>query len=462
MEWFSKNKFWLTGVGLSILSTAVHFLAVNQTIHPTGWDGYYYVMQVHSWLTFGYLQSPDFSLIYPFLTVIAAAAGNAILGYKIGVAIISGLLTATIYFKKQSALVALYVTASPLVTYFILQFPKNALGLILLVLCLQSKNRFLIIVFFLATLLTHRMTGAFAIIAAVIYSLRHVSWKWIALGVVCLIALTFLPGVIHLSDLQRFDDQFTIVPHWAPLSFSFIFPRSLSLLFKIDLILVSVLIISSLVLFYKHKQHWLWLPVALISIFPFFQFKAGDVGYRFFLVAPVAFIMLMPAIEWKPRVQWALAGMFFIAALFSWKSYKPPYFDPPNNRYAYIIGNLSDRYSHHDYPLVIAHKSLAEMIIFKTDFDALNWLPPEDMPQQHVLRLINGVNYTDIRKHLDEVDRSLLRSIASGYFALPEDAWQRLVASVKNSNDEKVMKRIMRGGNPMDKRPYYLNKGKNR
>jgi hypothetical protein len=79
--------------------------------------------------------------------------------------------------------------------------------------------------------------------------------------------------------------------------------------------------------------------------------------------------------------------------------------------------------------MVIAHNSLAEMIIFSTDFDALNWLPPEGMLPQHVLRLIHGVNYPDLRKYLDARDSAHLRPIASGYFALPEDAWQRFVAA---------------------------------
>jgi hypothetical protein len=285
------------------------------------------------------------------------------------------------------------------------------------------------------------------------------------IGALAVIAISVLPGIIHISDFARFNDQFTWAPQWAPLAFSRIFPNSLSWLFKLDLFIVSCGVVLALVSTFKRRKSlpftsWMWMPIALISIFPFFSFSAGNAGHRFFLVAPIAFIMLLPPVDWKPQVQWVVSSVLLVVTLFSWKSYKPGYFDPPNDRYAYIVKKLATRYDHKKYPLVIAHKSLAEMIIFKTDFDALNWLPPEDIPAQHVLRLINGVNYTDLRKHMDEADRPQLRSIASGYFALPEDVWQRFLASVERANDDPVMKRIVKGRNPMEERPYYLNKGK--
>src|ERR1041385_5154183 len=136
MEWFSKNKYWLAGGGFFILSFVLRFLSVDQTIHPTGWDGYYYVMQVHSWMTYGHMQSPDYSLIYPFFVIITFFTGDPVIGFKIGTALIAGLLAMSVFYylkRRDVALVVIcaacgYIIFSPLVTYFILQFPKNALG----------------------------------------------------------------------------------------------------------------------------------------------------------------------------------------------------------------------------------------------------------------------------------------------------------------------------------------------
>jgi hypothetical protein len=473
MEWFSRNKAAVAGTALTVLSVVLRFLASDQTPHPTGWDGYYYVMQVHSWITHGYLQSPDFSLIYPFFTVIAWIVGDVILAFKIGIALLSGLLVAVVFgslVKRNIPLswvciLCAYLVFSPLTTYFILQFPKNTLGLILLLVCLGSTNRVVMALFFIATIMTHRMTGGLVMIGGAIYALKYIPWKWIVAGIVVVSAISLLPGIIHISDLARLDNQFTAIPHWSPFEFYQIFPNSLSPLFKADLVIVSVLIVTSFyVVIGKRKTmpltSWILFTIACISIFPFFKFGAGDIGQRFFLIAPVIFIMLMPHVEWNPRIQWATAVVIILLATFSFESYKPNSFDPPNERYRYIVEKLETRYNHLDYPLVIAHNSLAEMIIFSTDFDALNWLPPEDMQPRHVLRLINGVNYPDLRKYLDARDRMKLRPIASGYFALPEDAWQRLVAAATKDNDPRVMAGIFGGSNPMDKRPYYLNKGK--
>lgn len=473
MGWFSKNKAAILGLALAILACVVRYLAVDQTKHPSGWDGYYYVMQVHSYLTYGHLQSADSSLIYPYFILIAGFTGDVIPGIKIGIALLSGLLTGTVFYsllKKQTPLswacvAGAYLAFSPLVTYFLLQFPKNALGLIFLILFYSASNRTLMAVLFLATALTHRMTSAFALIGVAMPLLRMGQWKWTLAGVAVVIAISFLPGILHFSDFERLAGQFVAMPQWAPYSFYRIFPNTLEWYFKAELVLISFLIPLSIFFFIKNRRgvtptSWAWFVIALISVFPFLKFSAGDIGHRFFLVAPVAFIMLISFRDWQPRLQWSAAGVLAIASVFSFRAYKPNYFDPPNGLYSNIASALTVIYDRQQFPLVIAHSPLAEMIIFKTDFDALNWLPPDDMPPQRVLRLIKGVSYKDLRRYLDSDDRSQLRSIAKGYSTLPEDAWQRFVAAA--SNDRPVMAGILRGGNPMTRRPYYLEKGKAR
>lgn len=214
MEWFLKNKHWIAAAIFFAMSVALRFISASQTAHPTGWDGYYYVMQVHSWLTFGHLQSPDYSLIYPYFAAISFIVRDYILAYQIGVAILSGLLIAAVFYslKKRGVelgwicIVCSYLLFSPLTTYFILQFPKNTLGLVFLVLFVPSSPRHL--VFLVLTLLTHRMTGGFALLIAAIYAIRNIPLKWILAGGVVVVLISFLPGILHISDIARFEDQF--------------------------------------------------------------------------------------------------------------------------------------------------------------------------------------------------------------------------------------------------------------
>jgi hypothetical protein len=476
MEWFLKNKNWIIGAGFLVLSTLLRFLSGDQTEHPTGWDGYYYVMQVHSWMSSGHMQSPDFSLIYPYLTIMTFVTGDPVTGFKIGTALIAGLLTLSVYYYLLDRKVALtvicvacgYIAFSPLITYFILQFPKNAFGLAFFIFFMSSLKRpgIFTAILFLCTILTHRMTGAFALIVVGSLAVRHISWKWIVAGVVLVIAVGFLPGIIHISDLSRLDGQLVPMPHWAPLAFTKIFPTSLDWLFKADLVLITIMTITCVVLVatnYPQFQPgaWTWLLIVLISLFPFFSFKPGDIGHRFLMIAPIAVIVLI-SLTVKPfRIpSLVVAGLFVVLSFFSWRSYVPRAFDAPNNSYVMIVDRLVDRYDATEYPLVIAHKGLAEIIIYKTGFDALNWLPPEGMPTDSVLRICRNVINADFERYLDKEDRRRVRAIAATYYVLPEATWQKFVDAAKKENKRAVMRRIFSGSNPMDPRPYFISKGK--
>jgi hypothetical protein len=476
MEWFSKNKHWIIGAGYFILSAVLRFLSSHQTTHPTGWDGYYYVMQVHSWMTFGHMQSPDFSLIYPFFAVVTFITGDPIIGFKVGTALIGGILTVSVYcyLVRRGVVLSIicaacgYIAFSPLITYFILQFPKNALGLAFFVFFMSEWKRpgILTASLFLCTILTHRMTGAFALMVAGLYALRYVSWKWIVAGVIVVIAVGFLPGIIHISDLSRFNGQFVATPHWAPFAFTEIFPTSLDLLFKADLVLITIMTIACIVLVIVNRrqvqlQTVTWILLVMISLFPFSSFAAGDIGHRFLMIAPVALVVLICLlVKPVPIPSIAIAALFVVISFFSFRSYKPWAFDAPNNGYLTIADRLVDRYDPATYPLVIAHKGLAEIIIYKTDFDALNWLPPEDMPGNRVLRVARNVIDADFERYLDKDDRRQVKTIAVRYHVLPEAIWQKFVTAAKKENKKIVMRRIFSGSNPMDPRPYFVGKGK--
>lgn len=100
------------------------------------------------------------------------------------------------------------------------------------------------------------------------------------------------------------------------------------------------------------------------------------------------------------------------------------------------------------------------MIIFTTDFDALNWLPPDSMQQHHVLRVMSDFQFYDFRMHLSAENVEQLHPLTSGYFIGPEDVWQRFVADASKSGNKGLMQRIYNDNNPGEKRPYFINKGR--
>jgi hypothetical protein len=492
MEWFSKNKTWLAATGLFAISVLVRYLSVDQSNHPTGWDGYYYLMQIRAWTVNGHLQSADYSLIYPFFISIAMIVGDALVAFKVGVALLSGFLTLAIFYYLYRRGISLmwmiaagaYICFSPIITYFILQFPKNVLGLVFLVLFSDILVRSITeasngkwwrwvpyFVTALLALMTHRMTGVFALLMMFVHTASTLSWKWLVGFLVVVAGVSLLPGILHISDLERLRNSLVSVPQWTPWSFYRIFETSAGGWMIFDLIIISALAILCFTYSLSNIRRLTmpeipWLIIATICLFPFSPVFAGSTGYRFFLIVPVALVLFASEIHWgydrKGRfpVSVLTATILLIFSFWSYRSYNVNSFDPPNPLYATAISNMERASDAKKYHLVIAHKALAEMIIFQTEFDALNWLPDPDIPTESVLRIISGVRYQSLRQYMEPADLKTVVSIARGYFCVPEDGWQRFVSNVMDAGDKSVVADIFAGENPMKPRPYYLNKGK--
>lgn len=198
-----------------------------------------------------------------------------------------------------------------------------------------------------------------------------------------------------------------------------------------------------------------------MSIFPFFAIQNGSLGFRFFLVSPLfisIFIFRYHSI--KSATAWALAAVFISLSLISWRAYDPAVYDPPNGLYVAMTNKLTTRFDFHQYPLVIAHKGLAEVIIFKTDFDALNWAPPQDANPGHVLRIVHNLDYYHFRKFLDDSEMEQVVRLSTLYYAAPEKIWNKFVVVLKEKKEGDILKRIIEGKNPLEQRPYFLSKGK--
>lgn len=475
-----KNWTLVIGVFFLIASVILRYLALAQTSYANGWDGYYYVMQAHSWLNYGHLQSPDYSLIYPYFIILSYFTGNYELAYKLGSTLLGGILIFTTYVfilrvsKRitSAILAASFLLFSPTLTYEISQFPKNVMGIIVLLLFLLSvshKNIRISILILLISIFTHRMVAGLCIIIALIYVARYLHWKWIVAGIISIILISLLPGILHYSDLSRFKGQFQLIPQFTPYSFFSIFRGVLSPVWVFELILISILIIITLITLFNKKtlsstalnKQYIWSILLLISVLPIFKMSFGSMGYRFFMLAPILFpIYILSSVKIKNNWSILLSLALIIISLFSYRSYNPKYFDPPNKLYEIIVSRISNDYSPKKYPLIIAHKSLAEMIIYKTDFDALNWQPPKNIDEEKVLRVINGIDLIYLTKYISKNELLHVRKLTQNYYITTESIWNKFISQVISNNDQKLLHIIKEGNNPLDDRPYFLSKGK--
>lgn len=481
MDWSLNNKgHWPLVLGLALLSLILRFIALNQTAHPNGWDGYYYVMQVHSWMSFGYLQSVDYSLIYPYFLVITYFLGDFALAFKVGSAILSAAIIATIYFlilkfSRRTCLAFLgiaFLLFSPTMTYFTSQFPKNALGLVFFcwfLYVIADKRWPLVVLFGTLSFLTHRMIGGMVVVVLTLLWIQQINWKWIVLGGLVFFLLSLLPGLLHVSDFQRFQGAFTYWPQFAPYVFFQLFQNELSLWWQIEILMLSVILVWLAVLFFSNRSNKslneiekLVLPVlVLLSVFPFFQMANGSMGYRFFMIAPFFIIITLLSVV-KISRKWSvfLTTVLIIISCFSFRSYDPLKHDPPNHVYEVITDRLQVYFDPTSHPLVISHKSLAEMIIYKTNFDALNWAPPPDIDKGKTLRVVHNLQYFHFTKYLNEEELEGLQKLTLHYYMMTEQIWGSFLERVKAAEDADLLKLIERGKNPLEPRPGYLRKGK--
>ena len=342
---------WVLGALLFTIGFLVHFTYIMQLTHPTGWDGYYYVMQAHSWIELGYLQDFDYSPVYPFYTFISLLTNNYIFAFKIGTALLAASACVAIFLFSynhakswpKAFFTVSFVIFSPTITFLIYQFPKNTMGLIffiVFILFLKKKKFVPAIVFFLLTFLTHRMAAGFAAITLIVFFLKRKYLIGIGVALVILTMLSLLPGIIHLSDFLRFNNQFTISPQLPVYAFSKLFGNQIVWFWHLELWLIFLIVITALAirgfLLFRNKPYnalsmALWI-ILFLTVFPFFQFSTGSMGFRFFIVSPVIALLLVPNLlpNLKSQVYLTLGLLFLIASAFSVHAYKPDKLDAPN------------------------------------------------------------------------------------------------------------------------------------
>jgi hypothetical protein len=67
-----------------MVSALLRFRALSVTPFANGWDSYFYLVQLKSWVEQGRMHSPEASLFYPYLRLFQALQGPCCAGCFVG------------------------------------------------------------------------------------------------------------------------------------------------------------------------------------------------------------------------------------------------------------------------------------------------------------------------------------------------------------------------------------------
>lgn len=480
----------LTVFLLFLISFVIRLIALQQTPFANGWDGYYYIMQMYTFIEKGAMRAPDYSIIYPYYIALSYIIGNHLLAFKVGSALLAGFFTSSTYYfsiqiltseskieqnvskiHKIALLVASLSVFSPTLTYFTAQFPKNLLGVILLlwfIYFLQKKNLLGAALLFILTFLTHRMTAGLAVILLVINILASKKkWILIVIGILTIIMTIFLPGILHYTDIQRFSNNISL--NFPPYELiSYFGSDKITIYWLIEIILLFCIFITSIILLiYRILRHIkssiiyiLLIVILLILSLPIFPFEQADIGFRFYLTFNILALLLVPIVVQKVHPKLLIAGtvLLLVLSVFSFRSYQPKTQDPNYTAYFQIIKELSDKLQESP-DLIVAHQGLAQMVIVYTQFEATNWQPLPDQNKK-IWRIAADIPYYYYNKYLNSKDLEKVKHLYKNYYLIQEQAWQTFKTEVEKSSNEPLKIKTHAWYNPSEYKPGYLLKGR--
>lgn len=474
-----RKRAIVLAVLVFILSFSIRFLSLHQTPYANGWDGYFYINQIQALFEEGRMDVPDRSLIYPLLAGTEVLIHDYILSFKITVALLAALFSTIVVLLALrwsdefsiGVVIGSFTLFSPQLTYFASQYPKNLLGLIFFVLMVysaDSKFKWLPFLFFMLNLFGHRVT----VILSAFYLTLHFfqvafNRRTIAIALVALLILAgagfILPGLLNIRDLERLNDIFSAKPQFGPWSLVSSFGiDKFSILWLCEIVLCCVVFAWSIIAMIKNIKRKELDPrllntviVLSVLIFPFLNWSDSGLALRltliFFLVCPLVLIFILKDLA-LPRVNWAFVILFAIGSLFSYKSYEPEKHDPPYALYEQICSRIVNVASS-NCELIIAHKSLAEAVVFYTGIDAMSWRPEYFISNESLWRVATDVKDIHLRRYLKEDDGQYVHRVSANYVFIREDVWQRFLTAV---DDPDILNAISTWRNPDDFRPSYL------
>lgn len=482
-----KDLLPVAGISVALFSISffLRYLAFSQTVYANGWDGYFYINQVRSFLEEGKMDVADTSLIYPLMIGVQLLTGNYILMYKVTAALLASALCMLMYLlslkwsgrNAVALMVGSFCLFSPHLTYFAAQYPKNLLGVIFFMMLLYQADAKLKVIPLLLLALNffgHRVTAVLSLAYMILYAaMKRMPGRIAAMLILFLfvfvVAGFFLPGILNFFDSERLQGIFSKYPQFAPYAFVRTFGRDLiSPWWLAEIIFCCLVFVAALILGIKavvnKKAEACFTAVLLIAsflIFPFFHWSMDAPGFRlllvFLLLCPLFITFLLKDVPLKYITPVFCTMLLFFSA-FSYQSYDPSRHDPPYGLYNMMSKQLIA--SHEPCELIIAHKSLAEYVVYATGTDAMSWIPEYNIETEKLWRIATGVKDVQFSFYLSADDLKHIHRLSPSYSFVREDIWKKFIANVKKDGNEELISELTNWRNPDKVRPYFLLKNK--
>jgi len=249
------GKKYIYEIGLSFFSVLTFFISLYYMFpevwssdslfewetwqgFATGADGYYYAYQVREFIARGYFPSPEVSPVLYFMAIVATVLGNVIASNKVAAVLIKVAFVfpayhigRSLFSPKAGSVFAVLLVSSSFMNYYTYQYIKNS-GALFFFLCFLvylvkfSKNREFhntsykynvgLVLFFVLAFLSHKTTAFLSFLTVVIYIIYQYKSKIymiVAVGLVLLatffLAGHFLPNIVYIGDLLRFEGYFS-------------------------------------------------------------------------------------------------------------------------------------------------------------------------------------------------------------------------------------------------------------
>jgi len=213
----------------------------------------------------------------------------------------------------------------------------------------------------------------------------------------------------------------------------------------------------------ERSQLPILLLILALLIFPFFEWSLEGPSLRFFLMfillCPLLLIFLLKSVRTNYVLE-SLSIVLVLASFFSIKSYDPGKHDPPYRLYDTVSRQMLSKVNADSAELIIAHKSLAEYIVYSTGIDAMSWVPEYEIEKTRLWRVAHGVKDIQFNYYLDPADLDFVYRLTPSYSLVREDCWEKFMERVGKDGDEELLRELTNWRNPGKVRPKFLLRNK--
>ncbi len=462
------NWIGLIGIPMSlfIISLLIRWQALNQTSFANGWDSYFYLDQVKHLIEHGELHTARVSILYPLLQVIQWFTQDYILSYKVLSSIIISIIPVLFFFigKKISSsfywglVLGAFMIFSPHLTFFGSQYLKNTLGIVFLLLTLQSlleRKIILSILCVILSFLTHKLTGGLSIVLFYLFFVINGPKRSFVTNLFLLIT-PWITLVLFGMFSSRLSSEIILQPSFMPLKLIALYKESMSSLWIIEIILLLLLLfITGITLTKQHKGIILIWFLLIFMLFPFLEWNTQGLSLRLtlllFVLSPILLLCLKTAIN--KYVVYVLGGLLIGLSFFSWKNYSPEKHDPNYPFYETLSHRIEPVLLKKDIQELVAHKSLAEFLSFHLEKDVMPWVPEEDLTN-NLWRVGYGLSEQNLHYYLRDKTSSFY-ALAGNYFLIKEQEWSNLLKKVQQ-DDKTLYTDLTNWKNPSRAKPNFL------